>query len=161
MEKKPLRTFIRQFKRGEEGEIAVFLACYMVILILCLALTADLGNTYLTHLRMRNAVDLAATSIGVQLPSSYSAEKMAALQSTAETIVRQNGIDLSDVTMTCEILQDNGQIYAARVILQNEVTHYFAQLYLNRFSTIRVGDLVYVTQDAANAAGYKITVVDS
>ena len=71
-----MRNVIRQFKREEEGEIAVFLACYMVILILCLALTADLGNTYLTHLRMRNAVDLAATSIGVQLPAVYSDGKM-------------------------------------------------------------------------------------
>ena len=118
-----MRNIIRQFKREEEGEIAVFLACYMVILILCLALTADLGNTYLTHLRMRNAVDLAATSIGVQLPAAYSDGKMESLRSTAETIIQQNGVDLTEVTMTCEILQDSGQIYAARVILQNEVSH--------------------------------------
>ena len=95
-----MRNIIRQFKREEEGEIAVFLACYMVILILCLALTADLGNTYLTHLRMRNAVDLAATSIGVQLPAVYSDGKMESLRSTAETIVQQNGVDLTEVTMT-------------------------------------------------------------
>lgn len=151
---------MRRFKR-EKGEIAVFLACYMVILILCMALTADLGNTYLTHLRMRNAVDLAAESIGVQLPSTYSPEKLASLRSTAENIVQQNGIDLGRVNMTCEILQDSGQIYAARVILQDEVSHYFAQLYLNSFSTIRVGDLVYVSEDAASSSGYMITVLDS
>ena len=156
-----MRNIIRQFKREEEGEIAVFLACYMVILILCLALTADLGNTYLTHLRMRNAVDLAATSIGVQLPAAYSDGKMESLRSTAETIIQQNGVDLTEVTLTCEILQDSGQIYAARVILQNEVSHYFAQLYLNSFSTIRVGDLVYVTADEASSSGYTITVLDS
>ena len=161
MEKRPMKSIVRQFQREEEGEIVVLLACYMVILILCLALTADLGNTYLRHLRMRNAVDLAATSIGVQLPSPYSAEKMVSLQTAAETIVQQNGIDLAEVTMTCDILQDSGQIYAARVILQDDVKHYFAQLYVNRFSTIRVGDLVYVTQDEANSAGYRITVVDS
>lgn len=151
---------MRRFKR-EKGEIAVFLACYMVILILCMALTADLGNTYLTHLRMRNAVDLAAESIGVQLPSTYSPEKLASLRSTAENIVQQNGIDLGRVNMTCEILQDSGQIYAARVILQDEVSHYFAQLYINSFSTIRVGDLVYVSEDAASSSGYMITVLDS
>ena len=156
-----MRSILKRLKREEDGEIVVLLTCYMVILVLCLALTADLGNTYLTHLRMRNAVDLAATGIGVQLPASYSADKMESLELTAETIVRQNGIDLSEVTMTCEILQDSGQIYAARVILQNEVTHYFAQLYLNRFSTIRVGDLVYVTADEARASGYAITVIDS
>lgn len=160
MEKTIMGRLMRRFKR-EKGEIAVFLACYMVILILCMALTADLGNTYLTHLRMRNAVDLAAESIGVQLPSTYSPEKLASLRSTAETIVQQNGIDLGRVNMTCEILQDSGQIYAARVILQDEVSHYFAQLYLNSFSTIRVGDLVYVSEDAASSSGYTITVLDS
>lgn len=160
MEKTIMGRLMRRFKR-EKGEIAVFLACYMVILILCMALTADLGNTYLTHLRMRNAVDLAAESIGVQLPSTYSTEKLASLRSTAETIVQQNGIDLGRVNMTCEILQDSGQIYAARVILQDEVSHYFAQLYLNSFSTIRVGDLVYVSEDAASSSGYTITVLDS
>ena len=113
MEKTIMGRLMRRFKR-EKGEIAVFLACYMVILILCMALTADLGNTYLTHLRMRNAVDLAAESIGVQLPSTYSPEKLASLRSTAETIVQQNGIDLGRVNMTCEILQDSGQIYAAK-----------------------------------------------
>ena len=86
---------------------------------------------------------------------------MESLRSTAETIVQQNGVDLTEVTMTCEILQDSGQIYAARVILQNEVNHYFAQLYLNSFSTIRVGDLVYVTADEASSSGYTITVLDS
>ena len=106
-------------------------------------------------------IDLAATGIGVQLPASYSAEKMESLHSTAETLVHQNGIALSEVTMTCEILQDRGQIYAARVILENKVDHYFAQLYLNRFSTIRVGDLVYVSADEAQASGYAITVIDS
>ena len=156
-----MRSILKRLKREEDGEIVVLLTCYMVILVLCLALTADLGNTYLTHLRMRNAVDLAATGIGVQLPASYSADKMESLELTAETIVRQNGIDLSEVTMTCEILQDSGQIYAARVILENKVDHYFAQLYLNRFSTIRVGDLVYVTADEARASGYAITVIDS
>ena len=156
-----MKKVLRNLKREEDGAIVVLLACYMVILVLCLALTADLGNTYLTHLRMRNAVDLAATGIGVQLPSAYSAEKMASLQSTAETIVQENGIDLSEVTMTCEILQDSGQIYAARVILENKVNQYFAQLYLNRFSTIRVGDLVYVSADEAQASGYAITVIDS
>lgn len=160
MEKTIMGRLMRRFKR-EKGEIAVFLACYMVILILCMALTADLGNTYLTHLRMRNAVDLAAESIGVQLPSTYSPEKLASLRSTAENIVQQNGIDLGRVNMTCEILQDSGQIYAARVILQDEVSHYFAQLYLNSFSTIRVGDLVYVSEDAASSSGYMITVLDS
>ena len=160
MEKTIMGRLMRRFKR-EKGEIAVFLACYMVILILCMALTADLGNTYLTHLRMRNAVDLAAESIGVQLPSTYSPEKLASLRSTAENIVQQNGIDLGRVNMTCEILQDSGQIYAARVILQDEVSHYFAQLYINSFSTIRVGDLVYVSEDAASSSGYTITVLDS
>ena len=160
MEKTIMGRLMRRFKR-EKGEIAVFLACYMVILILCMALTADLGNTYLTHLRMRNAVDLAAESIGVQLPSTYSPEKLASLRSTAENIVQQNGIDLGRVNMTCEILQDSGQIYAARVILQDEVSHYFAQLYINSFSTIRVGDLVYVSEDAASSSGYMITVLDS
>ena len=156
-----MRSILKRLKREEDGEIVVLLTCYMVILVLCLALTADLGNTYLTHLRMRNAVDLAATGIGVQLPASYLADKMESLELTAETIVRQNGIDLSEVTMTCEILQDSGQIYAARVILENKVDHYFAQLYLNRFSTIRVGDLGYVTADEARASGYAITVIDS
>ena len=79
MEKTIMGRLMRRFKR-EKGEIAVFLACYMVILILCMALTADLGNTYLTHLRMRNAVDLAATSIGVQLPAAYSDGKMESLR---------------------------------------------------------------------------------
>ena len=156
-----MRSILKRLKREEDGEIVVLLTCYMVILVLCLALTADLGNPSLTHLRMRNAVDLAATGIGVQLPASYLADKMESLELTAETIVRQNGIDLSEVTMTCEILQDSGQIYAARVILENKVDHYFAQLYLNRFSTIRVGDLVYVTADEARASGYAITVIDS
>lgn len=156
-----MRSILKRLKQEEDGEIVVLLTCYMVILVLCLALTADLGNTYLTHLRMRNAVDLAATGIGVQLPASYSAEKMESLELTAETIVHQNGIDLSEVTMTCEILQDSGQIYAARVILENKVNQYFAQLYLNRFSTIRVGDLVYVSADEAQASGYAITVIDS
>ena len=156
-----MKKILHRLKREETGEIAVLLACYMIILILCLALTADLGNTYLQHLRMRNAVDLASTAIGIQMPCAYSPEKTASLQSTAETIVQQNGINLSDVTMTCEILQDSGQIFAARVILENRVNHYFAQLYLNRFSTIRVGDLVYVTADEARDSGYSITVIDS
>lgn len=155
-----MRRVLKRFKR-EDGEIAVFLACSMVVLLLCMALVMDLGNTYLAHLRLRNAVDLAAGAIAVQLPSQYSAEKTAELETMAETVVQQNGIDLNDVEMTCEILHDSGQIYAARVILSHEVTHFFAQLYRNRLSTIRVGDLVYVSADQASASGYSITVLDS
>ena len=156
-----MKRFLHRFRREEQGEIAVLLACYMIVLLLCMALVMDLGNTYLSQLKLRNAVDLAATSIAVQFPLPYTEGKIVELQNTAESIVELNGIDLNRVDMTCEILQDHGQIYAARLILDDEVIHFFGQMYINRISTIRAGDLVYITPDEASASGYSIVILDS
>lgn len=156
-----MKNQFRRILKSEQGEIAVFLACYLIILVLCLALVMDLGNAYLTQLQMRNAVDLAAASVTSKLPSAYSEAAVTEIQSLAEQTVELNGIDLNDVNMTCEVLNNGEQIYAVRIILDSEVHHYFAQLYLNRTSTIRVGDLVYVSQRDASASGYTITIIDS
>lgn len=155
-----MKTIIR-CKTEERGEIAVLLACYMVILLLCLGLTLDLGNTYLLHLKMRNAADLAASGIGLQLPASYTASREAAMQSLAEQIVTANGIDLDDTELSFELIREGDLIYAAKVILYREVHHSFASLYLRRSSTIRVGNFVTISEDTAGASGYRIQIIDA
>lgn len=155
-----MKCMFQKFKQ-ESGEIAVILACFMAVILLCLGLTVDLGNTYWTHLRMRNAVDLAATAVALQMPMESTASNTASLRALAEDVVERNGIDLDEVDMTCEIFQSDDVIYAARLILSDEIRHQFAALYVNSSSTVNVGDLVYISNDAASSSGYKITIVDS
>ena len=85
----------------------MLIACYLVILMLCLGLTLDLGNTYLLHLKMRNAADLAAASIGAKLPEENTDQNAEELCALAERIVEDNGIDLSTTAINCEILRED------------------------------------------------------
>lgn len=156
-----MKTRLFKTVSGEQGEIAVLIACYLVILMLCLGLTLDLGNTYLLHLKMRNAADLAAASIGAKLPEDNTDQNAEELCALAERIVEDNGIDLSTTAINCEILREDKIIYAAKVILTCEVQHAFASLYTHNSSSIRVGDFVYITKNAAGESGYTIQIVDA
>ena len=150
---------MKRLKNEERGEILILITCAFSVLLLLLGLAVDLGNTYLTHLRMRNAVDLAAVTVSEQIPLTYSAGAKSEMEHMVETVIRQSGIDLDTTNLTCEILDGEGLIYAARIILDREIDHHFASLYLNRTSTIHVGNLVYATRMLDDLSKFEIHVI--
>ena len=133
----------------------------MVVMILFLGITIDLGRTYLIHLKMRNAVDLASIAIAEDMPQVYTTSAENAMKAKVIDIIQRNGIKLSDKELICEIIKDKGDIFAARIILTGTVKHYFASLYVNQDSKIRVGNLVYISTSAAADEGYEIKILDA
>ena len=145
----------------ESGAILVFLACTLAALTVCLGITIDLGNTFLTQLRMRSAVDLAAAAITSAIPSENTTANNADIESTVSSVISANHINLSDMEYTCDILTKDNYIYAVRILMSRQVHHFFSTFYSNSSSSITVGDFVYISLDDASELGYTVRVVNT
>ncbi len=139
----------------------MLVACSLTLLLLCLGLTADLGNVYLEHRKMQSAADLAAAAVGTRLPAEDSAEAEAALSALAGTAAALNGAGPDRCGLSLEFFRADGQIYAVRLILTETVPRIFSGLYTDEESRILTGALAHVSRREAEEAGYVLLIEDA
>jgi Putative Flp pilus-assembly TadE/G-like/von Willebrand factor type A domain len=70
-----LRTLLR--RNDEQGQVFVFLAVMLVVLLGCAALVVDVGRAYLAKRRLQSSADAAATAGALELPDPIAAQTYA------------------------------------------------------------------------------------
>jgi len=70
-----MRTLIR--RNDENGQVFVFLAVILVVLLGCAALVVDVGRAYLAKRHLQASADAAATAGALELPDPIAAESFA------------------------------------------------------------------------------------
>jgi Flp pilus assembly protein TadG len=70
-----MRTLLR--RNDEQGQVFVFLAVMLVVLLGCAALVVDVGRAYLAKRHLQASADAAATAGALELPDPIAAENYA------------------------------------------------------------------------------------
>lgn len=113
--------------KNEKGSIAILMAFIIVVILGFTALVVDFGMTFVEKSRLDRAIDASALAGAQDL--IFSGDAAAA---TARSYLTLNDIDPALATITIE---DGGR--GIRVIANEKVPHFFAQVIGVRESTIR------------------------
>ena len=70
-----MRTLLR--RNNENGQVFVFLAVMLVVLLGCAALVIDVGRAYLAKRHLQASADAAATAGALELPDPIEAQNFA------------------------------------------------------------------------------------
>lgn len=144
----------------EAGVITVAIVFLLISLVTMLAITVDLGNTYLQHIKLRRALDLAAVSVTNDFPLSTSASGKQNLQDKVEYIIFSNGIDLDKVDLDLEWTAISGtQAYALKMTLSTHTYQLFGKFLGKEYSNISVGNFIYASTNALG--GREIKIIDA
>lgn len=135
-------------KCRQKGQILVFTAVLLPLLIAACGFTVDFGNMYMHKSRLQNAADAAAIS-GAYAYRDYgdTPEKHKNADDFAEFSLHDNIANATDLERIYQArIADDGNTYY-RVLLTEEVPVYFLRLF-------NVGDTVNVSADAVASISY-------
>lgn len=132
----------------QKGQILVFTAVLLPLLIAACGFTVDFGNMYMHKSKLQNAADAAAIS-GAYAYRDYgdTPEKHKNADNFAEFSLHDNIANATDLERIYQArIADDGNTYY-RVLLTEEVPVYFLRLF-------NVGDTVNVSADAVASISY-------
>ena len=139
----------------------------LVALVIMVGLTVDLGNEYVTHLRMRNAVDMATLSMRSRFPFENTEENKETERGIISDVVYRNGIRGTKYTLSIEwqVTDDGESVYGAKIYLERIMHAYFSAFYKKADSLLKVGNLITVTENESgsyehNGVHYDVVIVD-
>lgn len=135
-------------KCRQKGQILVFTAVLLPLLIAACGFTVDFGNMYMHKSRLQNAADAAAIA-GAYAYRDYgdTPEKHKNADDFAEFSLYDNIANATDLERIYQArIADDGNTYY-RVLLTEEVPVYFLRLF-------NVGDTVNVSADAVASISY-------
>ena len=135
-------------KCRQKGQILVFTAVLLPLLIAACGFTVDFGNMYMHKSKLQNAADAAAIS-GAYAYRDYgdTPEKHKNADNFAEFSLHDNIANATDLERIYQArIADDGNTYY-RVLLTEEVPVYFLRLF-------NVGDTVNVSADAVASISY-------
>ena len=135
-------------KCRQKGQILVFTAVLLPLLIAACGFTVDFGNMYMHKSKLQNAADAAAIS-GAYAYRDYgdTPEKHKNADDFAEFSLHDNIANATDLERIYQArIADDGNTYY-RVLLTEEVPVYFLRLF-------NVGDTVNVSADAVASISY-------
>lgn len=135
-------------KRRQKGQILVFTAVLLPLLIAACGFTLDFGNMYIHKSKLQNAADAAAIS-GAYAYRDYgdTPEKHKNADDFAEFSLHDNIANATELERIYQArIADDGNTYY-RVLLTEEVPVYFLRLF-------NVGDTVNVSADAVASISY-------
>lgn len=135
-------------KCRQKGQILVFTAVLLPLLIAACGFTVDFGNMYMHKSRLQNAADAAAIAGGYAFRDNkeniddHPKADNASEESAKSNLTKLDGID----QLYQARIADDGNTYY-RVLLTEEVPVYFLRLF-------NVGDTVNVSADAVASISY-------
>lgn len=135
-------------KCRQKGQILVFTAVLLPLLIAACGFTVDFGNMYMHKSRLQNAADAAAIAGGYAFrDNKENIDKHPKANNASEESVKSNLTNSDDIDQLYQArIADDGNTYY-RVLLTEEVPVYFLRLF-------NVGDTVNVSADAVASISY-------
>lgn len=153
---------LKEIKEREDGIVTLVTVFLMLALTTMLAITIDFGNTYFMHIKMRNALELAAVSVSHDMPVANTSEAKDALRDKVTHIVYSNGLNEDEAELRVEwTAADDNKFMAVRLWLVSDIPQFFGGLLGTEYSHSTVGCFVYVTRDDAAEGGYQIHIIDT
>ena len=121
---------MQKYRRSQAGQVLLFFAVLVPLLLGCVGLAVDVGNVYVQQARFQNAVDAAALAAGYKLPNQATATAAA-----ADYIEKNLSAQYAAAMPAPQYTEGNSKV---TVSLSVPVQTYFIRLFADRFNTITV-----------------------